>query len=408
MATDPAETCPREILFVGYGDWHLWSWDGFRTRSAQICRFLSRSNRIANVYVLNEPIYLRHLQPGFAVPRSERFRALPLRGGVQRAEDKIHLVDPSRFLVGPDALKRGYTVRLVRRSLQKLSRPPILWIANVHKAYLMDEIEGSIKIFDAIDDWESISVYGRLEHRIRAGYETIMEKADVIYTVSSHLRNKFLERANTPHVMHLPNGVDPNLFQVPADPPRVRREKRGGREPVLTCVGVLSERTDLDLIERLVRDWPACRIRLVGPMTRSVEQWWRERGPARNLEWRGLVHHSKVPDILRASDVLLIPHKESPLSRSMDPLKMYEYLTTGLPIVSTPVPPTEDFPSLIYVGTGKEFSEQVGVALNEAGRPDAEERWRARVEESREHHWDRRIARIESDMMEQLGAVDGL
>jgi glycosyltransferase involved in cell wall biosynthesis len=405
MNSAPAQTSPWEILFVGYGDWHLWRWDGFRTRSAQICRFLAGSNHFRNVYVLNEPIYLRHIQKGFAVPRIERFRALPFRGGLRRAEPKIHLLDPSRFLVGPDPLKRGYTIRLVRGALQDLPRPPILWIANVHKAYLMEEMTASIRIFDAIDDWESISVYERLGQRIRSGYETVLEKADIIYTVSNHLRKKFRERSRTPHVMHLPNGVDPNLFNHPAPPPSVRGRNRDRRSPVLTYVGVVSERTDLDLIERVARDWSACRLQLIGPMSRHAEQWWKERGRIPNLEWKGLVHHSKIPGLLCASDVLLIPHKESSLTLSMDPLKLYEYLTTGLPIVSTPVPPTGDCPSLVYVGTGQGFSEQVGAALEEAGLPDAEDLWRARIEASREHHWNRRIAAIESDIGEWLGKV---
>lgn len=398
-----AQTSTWDILFVGYGDWHLWRWDGFRTRSAQICRFLAGSNRFGNVYVLNEPIYLRHIQRGFAVPRVERFRALPFRGGLRRAEAKIHLLDPSRFVVGPNLLKRAYTIRLLRRSLRHLPRPPILWIANVHKAYLMEETPASIRIFDAIDDWESISVYERLGPRIRSGYQTVVEKADIIYTVSSHLKKKFQERSRTPHVMHLPNGVDPHLFNQPAPPPSARSKHREGRSPVLTYVGVISERTDLDLIERVARDWPQCRLQLIGPMSRHSERWWEEHGRIPNLEWKGMLHHSRIPGLLSASDVLLVPHKESSLTLSMDPLKLYEYLTTGLPIVSTPVPPTGDYPSLIYVGTGQGFSEQVGTALEEKDLPGAEDLWRERIEASRDHHWDARIAAIESDIGQRLG-----
>ena len=405
--TPLAQGPPWEILFVGYGDWHLWRWDGFRTRSAQLCRFLARSERILNLTVLNEPVYLRHLQRGFAVPRAERFRALPFRGGLRRQEEKICLLDPSRFLVGPDRLKRRYTIRLIRESIQKLARPPILWVANVHKAHLMGRIPASIRIFDAIDDWESVSVYQRHGRRIRSGYETVMEHADIIYTVSTHLKQKFRERSKTPHVTHLPNGVDPELFGTPAPPPALRQRAGENRRRVLTYVGVLSERVDLDLIERISRDWPQCRIRLVGPMSRAVERARKGLQRIPNLEWTGLVHHSRIPEILRASDVLLMPHKESPLSLSMDPLKMYEYLTTGLPIVSTPVPPTGDYPSLIYVGTGERFSEQIGMALDEGLRPDADRLWQARIEESRKHHWDRRIARIESDVKGLLAGSHG-
>jgi glycosyltransferase involved in cell wall biosynthesis len=332
----------------------------------------------------------------------EKFRALPFRGGLRSEEPSVSLLDPSRFLAGPDRLKRRYTIRQVRKSMQRLERPPILWIANVHKAYLMEEIPASIRIFDAIDDWESISVYRQLGRKIRSGYDSVMKHADIIYTVSSHLKKKFQERARTSRVTHLPNAVDPGVFDLPADPPSVRRETRKNRRRVLTYVGVLSERVDLDLLERIARDWPQCRVRLIGPMTRAVEQEWVELQKIPNLEWAGLVHHSKIPEVLRSSDVLLMPHQESPLSLSMDPLKLYEYMTTGLPIVSTPVPPTRDYASLVYLGTGRHFSEQIGVALDEPIRPDAEGLWQARIDESKNHHWDGRIAKIESDIEELL------
>jgi glycosyltransferase involved in cell wall biosynthesis len=169
-------------------------------------------------------------------------------------------------------------------------------------------------------------------------------------------------------------------------------------------VGVLSERVDLNLIEKISQDWPQCSFQLIGPMSRAVEQKWTQLQRIPNLEWKGLVHHSKIPDILRSSDVLLMPHMDSPLSQSMDPLKLYEYLTTGLPIVSTPVPPTGEYDSLVHIGTGQRFSEQIGAALDELLQPDAEDRWLARIEESRKHHWDLRIARIESDIGELLGS----
>ncbi len=404
MKTTPPHSATWDMLFVGYGDWHLWRWDGFRTRSAQLCRFLARSIRCANMYVLNEPNYLRHLQKGFAVPRLDRFRALPLRGGLRKADEEpnVRLLNPSRFLVGPDDLKRRYTAGLVRKAIRNPAGPPILWIANVHKAYLMDRTPASIRIFDAIDDWESVSLFQHLGKRIRSGYEAVMEHADLIFTVSSHLKDKFQEKAKRASVIHLPNGVDGELFSLPADPPSVRRKSRRESPPVLTYVGVVAERVDLELLEKIALERPQCRIQLVGPMSRDAEQRRKDLAHVPNLEWTGLVHHGRIPEILRASDVLLIPHTESRLTLSMDPLKMYEYLTTGLPIVSTPVPPTGDYPSLIYVGRGRDFSDQIGRALEEVDRPDAEETWQARIEESRRHHWQSRVARIEAEIEKQL------
>lgn len=397
-----------DILFVGYGDWHLWSWDGFRTRSAQLCRFLSRSPRVSRLFVLNEAIYLRTARAGLSLPRKQRLRALPLLGGFQRApgQDKVFLVDPPKWLAGPEWFKRPYYVRLLRTGLRKLASRPVLWIANVHKAYLMTEIDAGLRVFDAIDDWESVAEYGKFAERIRHGYGLVRERADLIYTVSRYLGEKFAA-ARTREVHHLPNGVDLELFSEPAPPPVVRRKERRGRHRVLSYVGVISERFDPDTVERVAGDWPDCSIRLIGPVAAGAEGALERVRSMPNVQWQGLVHHSQVPSILREADVLLIPHRQTRLSLSMDPLKLYEYLTTGLPIVTTPVPPSDTFADWVYIGSGEGFSKRVGEALGEVDLPRAATLWEGRIREARRHGWEARVDRILSDLERLLKKPSG-
>ncbi len=403
QAGPPPERRPGEpgidILFVGYGDWHLWSWDGFRTRSAQLCRFLARSSRVARVFVLNEPVYLRTARAGLSLPRREKLRALPLVGGVRKARgnEKVYLADPPKWLVGPEGFKKPFYVRLVRRGLHKLASRPVLWVANVHKAYLMDEVDAVLRVFDAIDDWEAVEEYARFAERIRRGYELVLERADLIYTVSRPLSEKFAS-ARTPEVHHLPNAVDLDLFSEPAPPPAVRRQERRGRRKVLCYVGVISERFDPEQVERVARDWPDCSIRITGPVSAGAERAFERVRSLPNVQWQGLVHHSAVPAVLREADVLLIPHRESRLSLSMDPLKLYEYLTTGLPIVTTPVPPSDAFRRWVYIGSGQGFSSRVGEALRETDSAEAQSLWEGRIQEARRHGWEARVEQILSDL----------
>ncbi|MEW6443393.1 MAG: glycosyltransferase [bacterium] len=402
---DPGPGAPWDILFVGYGDWLLWNWDGFRTRSAQLFRFLARSKRVARVFVLNEPVYLRGGQAGFAVPRWERFKRLPLRGGGRRESEKVILLEPSRFLVGPDRMKRPWTARMLAREMAAWKARPVLWIANVHKAWLMREVPAAVRVFDAIDDWDAVPEYRKQGKNIRAGYGRVLQDADLIYTVSRPLLAKFRRRARTPEVHHLPNGVDLDLFSTPAEPPLKRRAARRLRQPILTYVGVLSERFDMELMGEVARQWPRCTIRLVGPVGGTLELRLRRLRGLPNVEWTGLVRHERVPDLLRESDVLLIPHRESPLSLSMDPLKLYEYLTTGLPVVTTPVPPVEEYARWLYIGAASDFPRLVGEALAEADRAQAEALWRGRIEVGKKQGWEIRIGRILSDLDRLRGSL---
>jgi len=390
---------PWEILFAGYGDWFLWQQDGFRTRSAQLCRFLARSERVDCVHVLNETVYLRGVRTGFALPRLTRFRTLPWRGESSSGGPKVRLLNPCRLLIGPDLFKRPFVRRSVRRRFPNSARAPtVLWVANPHKAWLLKRVPAAVRIFDAIDDWEEVVSYGRLRSRIRAGYEQVFAHADLIYTVSARLAHRFRRRARTPHVFHLPNGVDLEMFSEPALPPAVRRAQRHGRTPLFIYVGVLSERTDFELLGRVAHERPDCRIRLVGPRTAEAERRRKDFRHHSNLEWTDRVHHAQVPALLREADVLLLPHRISGLSLSMDPLKLYEYLTTGLPVVATPVPPTQNFSNLVYIGQGSGFLARLAEALAERDRPGAEERYRARLAEAGKHGWEERVARITRDI----------
>lgn len=71
------------------------------------------------------------------------------------------------------------------------------------------------------------------------------------------------------------------------------------------------------------------------------------------------VPHDDLVPFLRGSDVAIIPFDDSPLARSVSPLKVFEYLGAGIPVVSSRMPSIEGYPGVYTVGTTKEFCEQV-------------------------------------------------
>ena len=269
-------------------------------------------------------------------------------------------------------------------------------------AFLMEEFQCPLKVFDAIDDWEFIpDVKSNL--RVRECYEIISKKADVIFTVSEYLAAKFQPKTSAALIRHLPNGVNLELFSRPADAPRARRNDRKQRRPVFTYVGVLSNRFDFGIAEAVARGFPQCTLLLVGPIHNSEKSRFKVLKGLPNVEWRGLLHHGLIPHILRESDVLLIPHTLSPLALSMDPLKLYEYLTTGLPIVATDVPPMNKYGHLVYVAKDVEsFVEKVSLALHEQETSEGESMWRSRIDEAQNHSWESRVESIIKDILENM------
>jgi glycosyltransferase involved in cell wall biosynthesis len=57
-----------------------------------------------------------------------------------------------------------------------------------------------------------------------------------------------------------------------------------------------------------------------------------------HIHWRGAVPYDELPAHAAGTDVLVMPYADLPVTRAMQPLKLKEYLATGLPVVATPLP----------------------------------------------------------------------
>ena len=86
-------------------------------------------------------------------------------------------------------------------------------------------------------------------------------------------------------------------------------------------------------------------------------------------------------------DVFLIAYKLNELTKYINPLKLYEYLAIGKPIVSVPLPEVLSFSPYVYIANPDEFSTQIQQAL-ESDSPSLQQ---ARREEAKQHTWDSRV-----------------
>ena len=86
-----------------------------------------------------------------------------------------------------------------------------------------------------------------------------------------------------------------------------------------------------EIISELATAYPEATIQLVGPVWEHDDIKALRALP--NVRFTGFIHHARIPAIMKGSDVLLLPHRVTQASCSMDPLKIYEYLAAGPPIV---------------------------------------------------------------------------
>ena len=268
------------------------------------------------------------------------------------------------------------------------------FIQGLDPRYLMFHILDDSLAFPQIKDETRV-----LQENLRF-FTYLMEKSGLVTAVSESLAQKYgdLYQRKIPVVK---NGVDIEHFHTDfaVENPAPDSGLSGVRAPILMYIGSINSWVDLDLLLRLSRERPDCSLVLIGHCYEDTIQvdTWRELLSCPNLHWLGSRPYSQLPRYLRYASALLLPRTDAEHSRASDPLKLYEYLATGRPVVSTALPAVDDFQGLVYLShTPDEFIRMTDAALGQH-TPEKASRQVAAVAG---HSWASRVREI-SLLLEQ-------
>jgi len=158
--------------------------------------------------------------------------------------------------------------------------------------------------------------------------------------------------------------------------------------PVAGYAGALESWFDIEAVEQAATRNPQCRFVLGG---RVEFEPIRRLQVLPNVEFTGEIPYSRIPELLREFRIALIPFRINPLTSMANPIKMYEYFSCGLPVVSAPLSEAQAMGDLVYLGaTPAEFARQVARALAEDDPSRRARRKEIAVRES----WDERARNI--------------
>jgi len=374
----------RDIVCVGFADWDAELW----TNQQHLMSRLARENRVLFV----ESLGLR--QPQLAGKDVKRI-ARRLRRGLAppRPADGLHvlspLVIPLHRFAAVRALNRRLLPLLVRRAVRRLGlERPILWAYVPQAEALLDALEPSLVVYHCVDD---IAAQPGIDGAsFRAAEARFASRADLVLASAPSLARRM--RTLNANVLDAPNVADTALFARALEDGPIDAVLDALPHPRIVFTGaVVATKLDVPLLVELARARPQWTFALVGPVGPGDPRTDVSALAAEpNVHLLGPRRYEQLPDVLRGADAGLIPYARNELTDSIFPMKVYEYLAAGLPVVAT------ELPSIACVEEVATASDAAGIAARlDAALTDDDPALRAERSRAAEaHSWDARLAQI--------------
>lgn len=247
---------------------------------------------------------------------------------------------------------RRQTIFVERQIQAHHFREPVLWLTCPDQLPFLDRFAYRGLVYDCDRFWPSY---------LDEAESDLALAADVIFAASPLLRQRL--GPCSPNVALLPNGVNFPMFSRPSGdlPPGLE----GLSSSLLGWCGTVDRRLDLSPLLALVRQHPDWTVALLGPVEDCPAV--RRLAAYENVRFLGPCSAVDLPDYLSRFQVLLNLRREGEENSDVIPGRIYEYLSTGRPIVSLLLPDeVEEFPDVIYgAHTPEEFVALCEKALRE-------------------------------------------
>jgi glycosyltransferase involved in cell wall biosynthesis len=368
-------------------------WDFHPTSKHHVMRRLARHNKIiwVNWHSSRRP----RVHPSDL--RTMWNKVCQIGKGAQRVDDNITVVTPFQIPMPGSRVARRFNTLSVRRAVERVleglpPRPTQLWSFAPDVGDLVGRFNEELALYYCVDAFGEFPGYDKA--LIERCERELLARTDVVIATSGPLYES--KKQLHPNVHLVEHGVDyERLSHAVNEELPIPLELASLPRPIIGYVGVVGEWVDLDLLAALARSRPKASIVVIGPVL--VPQ-----GPCAglpNVHWLGERDHSSLPGYLRLFDVGLIPFKHVPLTRNANPIKLYEYLAAGVPVVSTGLPSVRPVTGSVWIAD--DAVRTMRCCEDALTRNTATDRHR-RSQLMKSESWEARLERI-SEIIESRG-----
>jgi GT2 family glycosyltransferase/glycosyltransferase involved in cell wall biosynthesis len=242
-------------------------------------------------------------------------------------------------------------------------------------------------IYDCMDHHEGFGTTANemivAEHALMRECETLIVTSDWLYEVGQTYNKNI-------HIVR--NACDFEHFSK--RPSEVYQDAEGRR--ILGYYGAIADWFDVELVQKTAQKFSDCLILLIGEDSCGAAKQLED---CANVVFTGEVNYKQLPYYLYSFDVCMIPFKLIELTLATNPVKVYEYLCSGKPVVSVDLPEVRSLSELLFRAKNHDdFMVQIASALSESANV---EKMQARIDFASQQTWTHRAEQLENVLIKK-------
>jgi len=327
-------------------------WEDILQRPQQLVKIWARERIV--IYISPERALIQRFNHFIKKPQSFFRRAIQIEKNVFVLNLPFYLPKRHQYL-WISKFNGLYTSLVLKSFLKKQGiKNYLVGVADIFSAFTLSYLHPLCIFYDCVDNWEEYPIFHN-KRLVTLLEKKVIQSSNFIITTSYYLKTKIQQLTNK-EIFLVNNGVsDVFLTHQKISPSNLL----GFKKPIIGYFGAIGMWLDLTLLEFCLQRDPSSYV-LIGPLiTQSPlfrQKFFSLLRLYKNLHWLGAKKHEVLPQFISQLDAIIIPFKQNKLIKGVDPIKIYEALALGKPVVSTYWQELEKFKPLIsLVQTPQEF-----------------------------------------------------
>jgi len=274
---------------------------------------------------------------------------------------------------------------------------PIVWSFLPELGRAVKGLSKKILIYHCVDEHTAWGFWWNSAESVKRREIELLKVADLVIATSNNLKDSKSEYNS--NCYFIPNAANFDMFgkanyadtEIPSDMRNISR-------PIIGYTGMfLPDLIDVDCIEYAAKTSGYSFVFIGKKMRRDFDLSRLEK--LENVHFLGFKKPDVLTNYLKWMDVCIMPSTRSKLSDAVFPLKLFEYLSAGKPVVATRTKELEKYSGYIYLSANsEEFLQKLLIALKENHIQKASER----IEIAKKNTWDVRVEEISGLIQETI------